>query len=136
MFPPSDWRAETDAATATLRFYAPKGAGVLTLHFANASASEALESVETLKNSTVPHLGEVRVLEEFPAYGGDQAGKGVDLSYVLLGQSMRCRAAVVGLKHGYASFVLTSSINDFKTGQQVFGSLLSSFQHAQAPAAP
>lgn len=135
LVPPSDWRLETDASLATLRFYAPKGGGVLTLQFCHAHASEALATAETLKKSTVPHLGEARVLEEFPAYAGDKTGKGIDLSHTLHGHAMRVRAAVIGLGHGYASFVLNCGVNDFKTSQQVFGSLLSSFQRTPTPVA-
>ena len=106
----------------------------MSLQFTTNDARQVLASTDSLREFTTPNTGDAKVLEEFPVYSGDSAGKGIDLGFTLYGRVMRSRAVALPLPHGCAQCVLTCGVDEFKTAQQKFGGLLTSFQRVRAAA--
>ena len=131
LVPPVNWRMETDAQAATIRFVARVSNAAITLRFATNEARHVLASAEALVQQAAPFLSDVRVLEKFPAYSGSAAGQAVDLSFTLLRVSMRGRAIAVPFSGGCVTFALTCSADDFKGQQQILGAVAGTLQQVK-----
>ena len=128
LVPPVNWRMETDVRAATIRFLARVGNGAIELRFATNEARPIIASAEAVVQQAAPYLSDVRVLEEFPAYSGNAAGKAVDVSFTLQRVSMRGRAMAVPFSGGCVTFALTCSAEDFKSQQQTLGAVANTLQ--------
>lgn len=132
MIPPTDWRMQTDAQTATIRFHSRTGTLTMTLRFTTNAAAETLSSTDALRGQVVPTLSDATLIEEFPAYsGGDSPGKGVVLGFTLESHALRCRAVALPMAEGCVHFVLMCGADEFKIGQRTFGAMLTSFQRVR-----
>jgi len=131
LLPPRSWRTETDTSSGTIRFYAPRGKAILTVQFSPDVAINSLDSGESILRQAAPQLLSTRVLEAFPAHGGDRKGKGIDFAFLLQGSLKQGRAAVLGLNRGCVSLLLTCTKDDFKDYEQTFASVLRSFQSVE-----
>jgi hypothetical protein len=129
LVPPRGWQARAKADTETVEIVSPDRALTLRIIFSTNPASAVLASAAALRQKILPEIADAQVIEEFPAYGGDRQGKGMELSFDAQGHQMKCRAAVVPINGGTAGFVLTSGSMDFEPARQAFGAVLTSFRH-------
>lgn len=126
--PPFGWRAETDTASSVLRFIDRQSTARVVVTFSSSNATEILASTERLRAYAVPDLSQAQVLGTFPVPFGGVSGKAVDLGWLFHGSAQRCRAAVVPLRKGNVSFVLTCESSGFKNAEQALNGLLITFQ--------
>jgi hypothetical protein len=135
LVPPFGWRAESDAASALLRFVDRQGTARVVMTFSPSNATEILATTESLRAYAVPDLSQAEVLGTFPVLAGGASGKAVDLGWQFHGAALRCRAAVLPLrKGGSVSFVLHSENTGFKSAEQVLNGLMITFQPSRSTA--
>jgi hypothetical protein len=117
-----------DAPAATLRFSSPVSGVSMTLQFSTNAAPPVLASADTLRAQAFPQPSDAAVREEFAAYSGAGAGKGLELAYLVHGQPTRSRVAVIPIRQGCVSFAVIAPASESKVAQQIFGGVLTSFQ--------
>lgn len=135
LVPTTSWRMQADGALARLQFSSRTGTVAMLIQFATNDAPAVLTSAEALRQFAAPQLSDATVLDEFPAYGSNLAGKGVDLGYSMHGRQMRCRAAVLAFTGGCVRFVLTCGANEFADAERRFSGMLASLQQTSRGAA-
>jgi hypothetical protein len=126
--PPAGWRAETDSQNAVLRFYSRTGSATFAIQFLPGDPREILASAEAIRQATVPHLENARIVDELPAVSSAGSGKSIHLDLTFRGAEMLSRAAIIPLARGHASFVLICPKDELKMAEQVFSGVLTSFR--------
>ena len=129
LVPPRGWQARARADTETVEIVSPDHSITVRVVFSTNQASAVLASSDALRRKVLPEIADAQVIEEFPAHSGDRQGKGVEMSFDAQGHVMKCRAVVVPINGGIASFVVTSGSVDFEPARQAFGGALTSFKH-------
>jgi len=129
---PQNWRFDPDTASSALRFHSEDGGKAkISIQFSAETPPGVFQSADALRQFAAPNLSSAQLLEEFPIYSNNGQGKGALFGY---GFEMRCRAAVVPLGHGCATFVLTCRTNEM-VSEQTLSALITSFRKVAVPAA-
>ncbi len=126
---PQNWRFDPDPTGSVLRFHSELNKAKITIQFSPLMPEGGVQSADAVRQLALPGLGYAQVIEEFPIVSNNGQGKGALFGY---GLDWRCRAAVIPLARGCATFVLTCRTNEMSS-QQTLGALVTSFRKVAAP---